>query len=131
MKVLIKLSTAVSLFMLMSSCGNPSKPFTERKIIIGNKETIRISELDLSITNNGCGREWSSDGGHSSFEKPYCELVIRRKDSTKHAGRNFDPVYIGNVKIEIDKMNPWSREEDSIPPGGCRVIVKKMDELSR
>jgi hypothetical protein len=115
----------------MISCSNPSKPFTERRITIGNKETVKISELDMTITNNGCGRKWISDGDNPSYEKPYCGLVITRKDSTLNAGSNFDPVYIGNVKIEIDRMNPWGREEDSIPPGGCRVIVRKMDDLSR
>jgi hypothetical protein len=131
MKLLVKLSAAVSLLALMISCSNPSKPFTERRIIIGNKETVKISELDLSITNNGCGRKWVSDGENPSYERPYCGLVIMRKDSMLNAGSNFDPVYIGNVKIEIDRMNPWGREEDSIPPGGCRVIVRKMDDLSR
>lgn len=101
---------------------SPAGEFTDQRLVIANKETVRIKELDLSITNNGCGRQWES-----GEEKPYCELIIRRKDSTLRAGNNFKPVYIGNIEITIDRMNPWGREEDSVPPGGCRVWVRKLE----
>ena len=83
---------------------------------------MKIKELDLSITNNGCGRQWESGS-----EIPYCELIIKCKDSTIYAGSNFKPVYIGNIEIKLDRINPWGREEDSVPPGGCRVWVRKLE----
>lgn len=102
-------------------CTHQPKEFSDQKLVIASNETVKIRELDLSITNNGCGRQWES-----GEEKPYCELVIQRKDATVRAGTNFKPVYIGNIEITIDKMNPWRREEDSVPAGGCRVWVRKV-----
>ncbi|MEI2738273.1 MAG: hypothetical protein V9F01_05765 [Chitinophagaceae bacterium] len=81
----------------------------------------------MAITNNGCGRQWIEEDGKSGTEKPYCDLIIKYKDSIIHAGSDFKPVYIGNIEIVVDKMNPWGREEDSVPPGGCRVWVKRTE----
>lgn len=112
-------------FLIASGCSYPTKPFTDRKIIIASKETVTVPELNLSITNNGCGRKWVSDDGKPMYEKPYCGLVVKQKGLTVNGGGDFKPIYIGNVEITIDKMNPWGVTEDSVPPGGCRVIVKK------
>lgn len=111
---------------ILTACGEPPPPFTEKQLVIGSKETIRIREIDLSITNNGCGRQWEGEA-----EKPYCELVIKYKDSTFTAGDSFKPVYVGTIRIAIDKMNPWGRVEDSVPPGGCRIIVTKLPDTAR
>jgi hypothetical protein len=123
MKFMLLKMTAVALLMIQAGCGNSEKEFTQKKLVIASKETAKVKELGLSITNNGCGREWESGG-----ERPYCDLVIKHKDSTIRAGGDFKPVYIGNIEITIDKMNPWSRTEDSVPPGGCRVIVTRLTD---
>jgi hypothetical protein len=111
-------------FIAAGSCTMPVSEFTEKKLVIGSKQTVRIPELDLVITNNGCGRKWMMDNGG---ERPYCDLVFKRKDSVLQGGGDFKPVYLGNIEITIDKINPWGMEEDSIPPGGCRVRVRKVE----
>ncbi len=109
-------------FIISAGCSSQlQKEFTEMKLVIASKQTVTVKELDLSITNNGCGREWVAGA-----ERPYCDLEIKRKDSIIHAGGDFKPIYIGNIEILIDKINPWGREEDSIPPGGCRLWVRKL-----
>jgi hypothetical protein len=113
---------------IFPACMYPPKKFTEKRLIIANKETASINELGMSITNGGCGRKWMTDNGG---ERPYCDITVKMKDSTWHFGDSFDPLYIKNLKLVIDKMNPWGREEDSVPPGGCRIIVSKLDDLSR
>ena len=118
-------------FLAVVGCTYPPKKFTEKRLVIASKETVRINELDMTITNNGCGRKWIVEDGKAAGERPYCELTVKTKDSTWHFGSSFDPLYIKNLKLLIDKMNPWGREEDSVPPGGCRVIVTKLDDLSR
>ena len=112
----------------MTGCSNPPKPFTEKRIVLADKQTIRIEELDMTLTNRGCGRKWMMDKGG---EKPYCGLEVKVEDSVYQFGDSFAPLFIRNLKLEIDKMNPWGREEDSVPPGGCRVIVKRLPDLSR
>ncbi len=114
-------------FLIAIGCSNPPKPFTERKIVIARNETVKVPELNLSITNNGCGRKWISEGDKPSYERPFCGLVVKLKDSTVTGGGNFKPIYIGNVQISIEKMNPWGVAEDSVPPGGCRVLVRKVE----
>ena len=118
-------------FLSMAACMYPPKKFTERKLVIASKETVRINELDLTITNNGCGRKWVIEDGKAAGERPYCDLLVRTKDSTWHFGNSFDPLYIKNLKLVIDKMNPWGSMEDSVPPGGCRIFVTRLDDLSR
>lgn len=113
------------------ACMYPPKKFTEKRLVIASKETVRINELDMSITNGGCGRKWIVEDGKAAGERAYCDLVVKTKDSTWHFGGSFDPLYIKNLKLVIDKMNPRGREEDSVPPGGCRIIVTKLDDLSR
>jgi hypothetical protein len=127
MKKIIQQCIALVALAIIASCGNKPGPFTEKKFTIPAKKTVHISEVDLSITNNGCGRKWVTVDDHPASEKPYCELVIKRNGTTVNAGQDFKPVYIGNLEITIDRMNPWGREEDSIPPGGCRVWVRKVE----
>lgn len=117
---------------LTLSCGSqPPATFTEKKLVLAGKKTAEIKEIGLSITNNGCGRQWVTDGDKPGSERPYCDLLIRYKDSTVHAGHDFKPVYIGNLKIQVQRINPWGREEDSIPPGGCRILVQQLPPSSR
>lgn len=108
------------------SCGLPDPPFKEGRYIIASKQTVRVPELDLSVTNNGCGRRWINEGGQPAYESEFCELLIKYKDSTISAGKNDAPVIIGNAKIQLDQVNSESQEEDSIPPAGCRVIITKL-----
>jgi hypothetical protein len=115
----------VSAFLVAGCAGQTT--FTETKLIIPAKKTVRIAEVDLSITNEGCGRSWHAEKGQPGYEKPYCDLLIKRGDKTLKAGADFKPVYMGNLEIKVEKMNPWGREEDSIPPGGCRVWVKLLE----
>jgi len=71
------------------------------------------------------------DKDKPGYESPYCDLVIRYRDSTVHAGSDFKPVQISNIEITLDRINPWGREEDSIPPGGCRLLIRKLPDLSK
>jgi hypothetical protein len=80
----------------------------------------------MTITNNGCGRKWIVEGDHPAFERAYCDIAINRGDKTIRAGNDSNPVYIGDVEIDIERMNPWGREEDSVPPGGCRLWVRRV-----
>ena len=118
-------------FVAIIACMNPPKKFTEKRLVIASKKTVRINELNMSITNGGCGRKWISEDDKPAYERPYCDLVVKVKDSTWHFGDSFSPLYIKDLKLVIDKMNPWGSEEDSVPPGGCRIIVTKLDEKSR
>lgn len=117
---------AVATCFFATGCSNQPKQFTERKLVIASKQTVKLKELDLSITNNGCGRKWVSEEGKPGCEIPYCDLVIKHKQSTITAGGDFKPIYIGEIEIMLDKMNPWGRVEDSVPPGGCRVWVRRL-----
>ncbi|HWR32449.1 MAG TPA: hypothetical protein VN451_02915 [Chitinophagaceae bacterium] len=110
--------------------SRPEK-FTERRLIIASRQTEKIEELYMSITNGGCGREWISEDSKPAYERAYCDLTVKLKDSTYHFGDSFSPLYINNLKLVVDKMNPWGKEEDSIPPGGCRIIVTRMEDISR
>jgi hypothetical protein len=122
MKSSMPIFAIITLFFMIAACSSTSqKIFTDKKLVIANKETVKIKELNLSITNNGCGRQWESGS-----ERPYCDLLIKSKDSTIHFGRDFSPITIGDIQITIDKMNPWGRQEDSVPPGGCRLWVRKI-----
>lgn len=122
---------SVVLIMILTSCMHPPKRFTEARLVIGSKETVSISELGMTIRNDGCGRKWISKDDKPAFERPFCGITVRYKDSAYHFGDSFEPLYIRNLKLVVDKMNPWGQEEDSIPAGGCRVIVSRLDDLSR
>jgi hypothetical protein len=126
MKFMAIIMAAASCLIIVTGCGNSTKDFTERKLVIANKQTVKVKELGLSITNYGCARQWESADGKTGTEKPYCELEIQYKDSIINAGSDFKPIYIGDAVIQMDKINPWGKEEDSIPPGGCRLWVKKV-----
>ncbi|MEK7224100.1 MAG: hypothetical protein AAB221_00260 [Bacteroidota bacterium] len=115
----------------VAACMHPVKKFTEKRLVVASNQTVSISELDMTIRNEGCGRKWLSEEGKPSFERPFCDITVKYKDSTYYFGDSFAPLYITNLKLVIDKMNPWSREEDSIPAGGCRIIVSRLDDLSR
>lgn len=123
-------SLPVILFVAATGCMYPPKKFTEKRLVIPGMQTVRVEELDISITNGGCGKEWITDSD-PPYEKPYCNLVVKTKDSTWHFGSSFDPLYIKNLKLVIDKINDRTSNEDSVPPGGCRIIITKLDDLSR
>src|SRR5688500_15811878 len=101
--------------------------FSEERFIIRKNQTVRVNQLDLSITNRGCGRQWIDKAAGQGYERPYCDIEVRRGDKVSSAGEDFEPVYIGNLMVQVEKMNPWERLEDSIPPGGCKVLVKLLD----
>ena|SRR5690349_1254817 len=115
-------------FFLLAACMYPPKKFTEKRVVIASKGSATIDEINMTISNGGCGRKWMADNGG---ERPYCELTVKFKDSIYRFGNSFEPLYIQNFKLLIDKMNPWGREEDSVPAGGCRIIVTRLDDLSR
>jgi len=116
----------ITTFLLANSCKNSATNFADRKLIIASKETVMVKELGLTLTNYGCGRQWQSEDGKNGIEKPYCNLEIKYKDSIINAGKDFNPIFIGDAEIKLDKINPWGVEEDSIPPGGCRILIKKF-----
>ena len=118
-------------FLVVVGCMNPPEKFTEKRLVIASNQTVKIDVLDMSITNDGCGRKWLSEDDKPAFERPFCDVEVKMKDSTWHFGDTFAPLYIKNLKLVIDKMNPWGREEDSVPPGGCRIIITRLDDLSR
>ncbi len=126
MRLAISIFAIAACFFITAACSSQTKEFTDKKLIIANKETVKIKELDLSITNNGCGRKWIVEDGKPAYERAYCDLLIEHKDSIIYTGGDFQPVQIGNIEITLDKMNPWGREEDSVPPGGCRVWLRKI-----
>ena len=126
MKSALSIIVITACFFIAAGCSSQSKPFTERKIVIASQQTVKVPELNLSITNNGCGRKWLSEKDKPSYERPYCDLIIKQKDSTVTGWGDFKPIYIGNVEISIEKMNLWGVFEDSVPPGGCRVLVRKI-----
>ena len=112
---------------MTAACMHPPQRFSEKRIVIAAKQTVHVGEIGMTIINGGCGRKWMNGGE----ERPYCELTVKIKDSIYHFGQSFDPLYIRNYKLEIEKMNPWGREEDSVPPGGCRIHIVRLDDLSR
>lgn len=118
-------------YLLVVGCMSRPDKFTEKKLIVASKQTVVIKELSMSITNAGCGRKWISEDDKPAYERAYCDLTVKLKDSIYHFGDSFSPLYIKNLKLVVDKMNPWGREEDSIPPGGCRIIITRLDDLSR
>lgn len=117
-------------FLAVGCMSRPEK-FTEKRLIIASNQTEKINELNMSITNAGCGRKWISEDDKPAYERAYCDLTVKLKDSIYHFGDSFSPLYIKNLKLVVDKMNPWGREEDSIPPGGCRITVTRLEDLSR
>lgn len=122
---------SIILILLLTGCMYPPKKFTDKRLVIAAKETVTIPELNLSITNGGCGRAWTSENGQPAYEKVFCDISVKTKDSTYHFSRSGNELYIRNIKLQIDRMNPWGREEDSLPPGGCRILVTKMPDISR
>ena len=127
MKLIVSIFAIVTCFFVDAGCSSQPKRFTEKKLVISSKETVKIPELNLSITNDGCGRKWVVEGDKPGYEIPYCGLLIKQKDSAIQGGGDFMPIYIGNVEITIEKMNPWGAEDDSVPPGGCRVLARKLE----
>lgn len=119
----------IILFLCLSvvfSCAD-RQSFKEGKFIIPPRQTIQVSSIGLTITNQGCGRKWINEGNKPGYEKPYCDLVISKGEKTIMAGSDFQPVYLGNIQVQVEKINPWNTIEDSIPPGGCRVLVKLLE----
>ena len=120
------MKAAILVAVVLAGCMYPQKQFTEKRLVVGSKQTVQVEGLNISITNNGCGREWTNKS-----ERPYCDIQVKTKDSTYTFGHTNSHLYIKNIELVIDKMNPWGREEDNIPPGGCRIIVKKLPDTSR
>ena len=106
---------------------NPPAPaFTTETYTIAPHETVRVDALRLQITNEGCGRQWTEQS-----EQVFCALVIKWKDSTIRTSQVFKPVYIGPIKLQVLKANPWGAAQDSLAPGACKVQVTKLDDISR
>ena len=126
---------SATICLLAISCMSQPEKFTEKRIIIASKQTVKIKELDMSITNNGCYPKWTNSEDKMAateiFPKASCDIVIKIKDSTCHYYNSSSPLYIKNIKIVVDQTNPWDRKEDSIPQGGCRIIVTRLPDLSR
>ena len=114
------------LLFLLAGCMHPPEPFTTRRLLLARNETVQLPQIGLTITNRGCGRQWEGDA-----ERPYCDLELRSGDSIYRFADSFAPLYIRNIEIRMDKMNPWNVVEDSVPPGGCRLIVTKGPDSSR
>jgi hypothetical protein len=112
-------------FFFLACSGD--KPFKEGSYVIGRNQTVSIAQLDMSIKNNGCGRSWINDGNKPGFEVPYCDLEITKAGQVTHTGRDFKPIYIGNVMVQLQRINPWERTEDSIPAGGCRIFIQLQE----
>jgi hypothetical protein len=108
----------------MAACMSQPEKFTEKRLVIARKQTVRIEELGMSITNWGCKLR-------DLFGKVYCDLIVKTKDSTWHFGQSFSPLYINNLKLVIDQTNIPESKQDSIPPGSCRIIITRLDDLSR
>ncbi len=125
MNSFIRINLIALLTLSAASCSS-TKEFTDREIIVESKETVVIKELDLKITNKGCGRQWESKEGKEPYETAYCELVYQLKDSVKYAGDSYKPVYFGDIEIKLTGMNPWSAAEKGIPGGGCRLSIKRI-----
>lgn len=122
---------AIVLLIIIAGCMYPPKEFKDKRLVIGSGQTVHIEELGLSVTNKGCGRQWISENNQPAYERAFCEIDVKAKDSTYHFSHSGQPLYIKNIKLEIEQMNPWGREEDSIPAGGCRVLVTKLPDSSR
>ena len=116
-----------SILFNVSNMHVPIKKIYRKKLVIARNETVRINELDMTITNYGCKGNWKE----SDFPGVYCNLIVKTKDSTWHFGKSFSPLLIKNLKLVIDQTNPWEWKLDSIPPGGCRIIVTRLADLSR
>jgi hypothetical protein len=117
--------------LILTGCMYPPKQFKDKSLVIANNQTVHIEELGLSVTNHGCGREWVSENGNPDYERVFCNVDVKTKDSTYRFSHADKTLFIKNIKLEIDQMNPWGREQDSIPAGGCRIIVTKLPDTSR
>lgn len=121
----------ILLLLITAGCMYPPKTFEDKRLIIASGEVVNISELGMSIHNHGCGRQWTSGKNEPAIEEVFCDITVKTSDSTYHFSRKSKTLYIKNIKFEIDGMNPWGREEDSIPPGGCRMLVIKLPDTTR
>ena len=74
MRLNLSIRLFVLLFLFDAGCST-TKEFTDREIIVESNQTVAIKELDLKITNKGCGRDWVSDDIGQSYEKPVCDLT--------------------------------------------------------
>ena len=119
------------LILLFLGCRYPQKEFKEKTLIVEAKQTVPVSELGISIHNEGCGREWVSEEGKPAMERAFCEVTVKTTDSVYHFSNTNKPLFIKNIRLDLEKMNPWGRVEDSIPPGGCRIRVTKLPDTSR
>lgn len=109
----------------------PQKQFKEKTITFGANQLISIAELGLTIKNQSCGRQWISTNGEPAYERAFCDITVKTKDSTYHFNTALDRFFIKNIQFDIEKINPWGKEEDSVPAGGCRIKVLKLPDSSR
>jgi hypothetical protein len=105
-----------------ASCSSNSqtKLIMDKKIIVEDGKTVNIKEAGVSITNNGCGREWGDFG-----ERAYYHVRVKKGDSTYNMPERFQPLYIGELQLKVDKANVWHNMEDSVPPGACRIHIQR------
>lgn len=90
-----------------------------------------LEKIEENRKNQGCGRQWVSTNGEPAYERAFCDITVKTKDSTYHFNPARNQFFIKNIQFDIEKMNPWGRVEDSIPPGGCRIKVSKLPDTSR
>ena len=123
---LIKTVTVLSSFLLVMQSCSSQKDFNDTLVIVKKGETVKIKGLDLKITNSGCGRDWISNGGGESYEVPSCDLIYEMGNTRINAGKSLKPLLFGDYEIQIDAMNVWSKEEEGLPGGACRISIKKI-----
>ena len=92
----------------------------DKKIIVEKEKTVQVKEAGLSITNEGVGREFGEFG-----ERPFYHISVKKSDSIYRFPQQFEALYIGDLQLQMDKVNPWGAEEDSVPPGGCRIHIRR------
>lgn len=92
----------------------------DKKIVVKHKETANVKEAGLSITNNGCGREWGDFG-----ERIFYHVQVKKGNSAYSLPEKFESLYIDDLQLKADKVNVWQREEDSVPAGACRILIQR------
>ena len=104
------------------SCNGKGQTKTgmDKKIIVGKEKTVQVKEAGITITNEGVGREFGESG-----ERPFYHISVKKGDSTYRFPQKFEALYVDDLQLQMDKVNPWEREEDSVPPGGCRIHIQR------
>src|SRR5689334_3406589 len=105
--------------------------FTEKVYFLNHDDSIYVNDLNVSIVNKGCGRQWRSGKGGPPFETVWCLIQVRHKNEPVQVLNSEGKIYSGEAEITVEKVNPGGAIEDSIPPGGCRIRVKWDAETHR